>query len=712
MSVQITIDGRILSVEPGRTVLQAAQENGIDIPTLCNFPGLTSHGSCRMCIVEIEGRPNRPTACTTLIEDGMIVQTDSLDVRALRLELFKLLLSEHPASCLFCEEKSHCDECMVTLRKTSVTTGCRSCSHDGQCELQVMADRLKISENRYPVRYRMLPVERKDPFFDRDYNLCILCERCVRTCEENHFSSVVTLKTRGTNTVVGTPFERSLLQAGCSFCGACVEACPTGTLSEKVRKWSGVPEHEVSTTCPLCSIGCQIRLLVKDGRVIGSLPDHAGGTEMLCVKGRFGITEMVNHPTRLEHPAVIEREGNLPVTWEKAIEIAAEKISSCNPEKYGLIISADCSSETLYIARKFMSEVVRSTTIYLSSAEDYGEGWTAFQRLYRLSKSLTILSEADTILSLDFDGKYAQSVVETELHHAKRSGAKLITLDSRNHSLSRFADEWLQPNPDEQADTLEMIYEIIRYRDGEPQLWPLPPQGQRSARLLRESKRPVILVGSSFLTHPDNVFRLKVLEQLRMQIHAEVILLPENVNLAGAAQMGITTPLSTLNLQNLEVLHVIGEALPARLSFRPFVLYQNFCPPASIPSSGLVLPAAAFTEEDGTFINHAGKVCSTHRAVQSPGNALPSWQVLCRIAQKLGVPGFEYENAAQVHAEMVSMNLTGVESNESILNPFQPDSAPFPSSHPDDHAYMGFSLRTWVAGFQVLYPEPALEIQL
>jgi predicted molibdopterin-dependent oxidoreductase YjgC len=709
MSLQITIDGRSLSVEAGKTVLQAARENGIDIPTLCDFPGLPSHGSCRMCIVEIEGRPNTPTSCTTLVEDGMIVQTNSLKVQALRTELFKLLLSEHPASCLFCEEKSHCDECMVTLRKTGVTTGCRSCPDDGQCELQLLADRLHLAEGGYPVRYRMLPVEKKDPFFDRDYNLCILCERCVRVCEEDHFSSAVTLTRRGTHTVVGTPFGRTLLQAGCSFCGACVEVCPTGTLSEKARKWSGVPEHEVSTTCPLCSAGCQMRLLVKDGRVIGTLPDHAKGTDTLCVKGRFGITEVVNHPSRLQHPAKVDHEGNLPITWENAIEIAAEKISSCDPEKYGLVISADCSNETLYIAQKFVREVLRSKSIHLSSAAVYGGGWEAIQRLYSSSKPLTTLFEADTILCLGFDGKYAGSVVETKLYQAKKAGAKIITLNTRNHNLCRFADEWLQPASDGEADLLEMIIEFIRTEDGKPLLLPLPPQAQRSGRLLMESKRPTILVGSSFLTNPDNELLLKPLERLIAQIHAELILLPEKANLGGALHMGITTPLSTMRLQDLDVLHLVGEAIPARLSFRPFVLYQNIYPLDSNLSSGLVLPAAAFTEEEGTLIDQAGGTHSTHKAVEAPGSALPSWEILCRIAQKLGASGFDFESEAQIRADMGSMNLTDTQPDGSIL--FQSDSALFPSGHSDDHGYMGFPLRTWVAGFRVLYPEPALLIE-
>jgi predicted molibdopterin-dependent oxidoreductase YjgC len=221
-----------------------------------------------------------------------------------------------------------------------------------------------------------------------------------------------------------------------------------------------------------------------------------------------------------------------------------------------------------------------------------------------------------------------------------------------------------------------------------------------------DAKRPVILVGSSFLTHPDNVLLMNKLEKLIAQLHAELIILPDKANLGGALQMGITNTLSTKGLQDLEVLHVIGETIPDGLSSRPFVLYQNIYSPDSAPSSGLILPAAAFTEEDGTFINHAREACSIHRAVQAPGSALPSWQILCRIARKLEIPGFEYENEAQIQAEMESMNPVEAEPDASILNLFQPDSALFPSSQANDHAYMGFPLRTRVAGLQALYPEP------
>jgi NADH dehydrogenase/NADH:ubiquinone oxidoreductase subunit G len=175
--------------------------------------------------------------------------------------------------------------------------------------------------------------------------------------------------------------------------------------------------------------------------------------------------------------------------------------------------------------------------------------------------------------------------------------------------------------------------------------------------------------------------------------------------------LGITIPLSSTTIQNLELLHLIGEGIPAGLSANPFVLYQNMYPPADGFSTGLMLPAAAFSEEDGTFIDHAGEMRRIHKAVQAPGSALPSWQILCRIAQKLEVPGFEYENEAQIQAEMGSMNLSGAGSDDSIAGLFRPGLAEFLSSHRQQHGYMGSPLRTRVPGFQALDPETKLKIK-
>jgi anaerobic selenocysteine-containing dehydrogenase len=184
-----------------------------------------------------------------------------------------------------------------------------------------------------------------------------------------------------------------------------------------------------------------------------------------------------------------------------------------------------------------------------------------------------------------------------------------------------------------------------------------------------------------------------------------LILLPDPVNLRGAFQMGIATPLTRTSFQTLDVLHVVGEVVPSDLPLQPFLLYQNIYPSAYKPSAGLILPASAFSEEEGTFIDQSGRIRSTHEAVPALGRALPSWQILCRIAQKLGVPGFDYESAAQIQAEMETIDFS---SSELIPGFIPPEGAAFPSFHIDDHSYMGFPLRAWVAGLRVLYPESAL----
>ncbi len=356
-----------------------------------------------------------------------------------------MLLADHPASCLFCLEKTHCDECMVTLHKAGVTTGCRSCPKDGQCQVQALVEKIGLPAQGYPPRYRMLKVEKNDPFFDRDYNLCILCGRCVRQCEKLHFTGSIAYTKRGTHTVVGTAFNRTHLDTGCSFCGACVEVCPTGALSEKTRKWDGEGDGETATTCPLCSLGCQVRLLTKNGRVIGSLPDHLAGADSLCVKGRFGFAELLNHPTRLTQPQkAVAGSRRLSIAWEEAIRLAAENLSGIAPGGFEMLVSPNLSLESLYVAQKFTRQGMHSPHIHTNHPNGYTQDAGAFFNLVSQSQPLSILAEASTILCLGLDNPYTQSVVKARLHQAKVNGAKIVAALCSDDSLGRFADLWLK----------------------------------------------------------------------------------------------------------------------------------------------------------------------------------------------------------------------------------------------------------------------------
>jgi NADH dehydrogenase/NADH:ubiquinone oxidoreductase subunit G len=691
MSIQITIDGQLLDVDPGVTILNAARQHGMDIPTLCDYPGLPAHGSCRMCIVEIQGRSSTPTACTTPAEAGMVIQTNSPRIQALRGELLQMLLADHPASCLSCLEESHCDECMVTLHKAGVTTGCRSCPKDGQCQLQDLVQKIGLPALGYPPRYRMLKVEKNDPFFDRDYNLCILCGRCVRQCEKLHFTCSIAYTRRGTHTVVGTAFNRTHLDAGCVFCGACVEVCPTGALSEKTRKWDGEADGETATTCPLCSLGCQVRLLTKNGRVIGSLPDHQAGAESLCVKGRFGFPELLNHPTRLTQPQkAVEGNQRLNIAREETIRLAAEKLSGIATEGFEMVVSPNLSLESLYIAQKFTRQGMKSPHIYTNRPNGYTQDAGAFFNLVSQSQPLSILAEASTILCLGFDNIYSQSVVEVMLHQAKVNGARIIAALCPTGNLGRFADLWLKS--EEGNKTAVLVEQAARWLHASP------------------STSTVILAGPAIFSHPERAELLSAINSLVQSSQARLIVIADQAELINVL-MGFSGRDNRPSTSVRQALYLLGEnieELPA--GEKPFVLYQNIYPPEEGLNPDLILPTTPFSEEDGSLIDYAGQVKTLHRAVPPPGEALPAWEILCRIARKMGLPGFDFTSVADIQAEMASLPehfLANGQVDWASVSPPTPvgterwaSAAPQPS--PD--TYLGFPLTRYIQGLNQVAP--------
>lgn len=769
-TIAVTIDNRPYQVAKGTTILKAAEQNDIYIPTLCAHGDLSAHGGCRMCIVEVEGMRNLPTACTTPVENGMIIRTQTAQLAAMRMEILQLFMSEHTSSCLICDEKEECKLFMGTVRKASVTTGCRYCPNDGQCEFQTLAEKLGATEIKYPIYYRGLRVETNDPFYDRDYNLCVLCGRCVRMCQEVRIANVLAFKNRGRKTIVGPAYGRTHFEAGCEFCGACVSVCPTGTLREKTRAWEGKPDREEVTTCAFCGVGCQVQLQVKGNRIIGSLPasDPLVNEGQLCVKGRFCGTELANGPLRLKNPYRVEGETKAEVSWETAISLAADKLSNCAPGDFGMLISPNCCNEDLYVAQKFVRVAMRSHNIDTSARSFYGSGLNAYTNLLAMSVPLSALQKASTILCVGLDSRFARSVVGVALRRASTRGAKIFTIHPRHHNLAMIADKWLQPLPGEEIGLLDSLAKLTATAPKKNEARARSADSVRDqdlasvADLLRNAEAPVILVGSEFLQYDSSASILEAVAGIARNVKAGVLPLPSHNNFRGSIAMGAYSELlpgghvrakgaklpsqwgvdppvddshwsaaSLSNKKKLKALYLIGEIPFGGEPTADFMIFQNIYPPDGFCHADLVLPAAGFAEVDGSFINGEGRIQPVNKAVEPPGGALPDWQILCRIAQKMGVSGFDFDSVESIREEIAEVAGDHGRLTETTREPkplpiagelFVTKSKPvIATSRSDDypyvltisaveHSHRGFPLSTWVEGSKMLLTEGVLEI--
>jgi len=295
----------------------------------------------------------------------MVVQTNTPQLQELRQGFLELILAKHPHTCLICDHAQDCEPHRASWRKATVITGCEFCPKNNRCELQEVVNYIGLKEIRVPYKYRGIPVEKREPFFERDYNLCILCGRCVRVCQEVRGAAAIAFTYRGSQALVGTAFGRSLQEAGCQFCGACVDVCPTAALLERTRKWEGLAEREVLTICPYCGVGCQLELQLKEDRIIEVLPNQENTVNQgqLCVKGRFGITEFIHHPERLTAP-LVKRDGEfVETTWDEALDIVAGKLAGYSKDEVAVISSAKCTNEDNYVAQKLGRAVLGTNNI-------------------------------------------------------------------------------------------------------------------------------------------------------------------------------------------------------------------------------------------------------------------------------------------------------------------------------------------------------------
>lgn len=345
LPINVNINGRQISAEKGKTILEVCREAGIFIPTLCHDERLEPYGGCRLCLVEIKGVAKPLASCTTPAEDGMEITTESQQLMRLRRTNLELILSNHPNDCMCCEAA-------------------------GDCELQELAYLYNVKPDRIEGKKWDLPVREDNPFITFEPNKCILCARCTRICKEVVMAETIELTGRGFNSVPDTAYSLPRSLDNCEFCGQCVSTCPTGALTDRKGRGKGRSSQikKVKTTCSYCGTGCNFYLNVKDNRVIKVTSDYEAPVNRgnLCIKGRYGY-DFIHSDERIKTPLIRRGDKFEEATWDEALELIAGKfkelIAKYGPDKVGAFSSARCTNEENYLLSKWVRCAVGSNNV-------------------------------------------------------------------------------------------------------------------------------------------------------------------------------------------------------------------------------------------------------------------------------------------------------------------------------------------------------------
>jgi formate dehydrogenase major subunit len=423
--VTLTIDGQEITVPAGTSVMRAAALSDVKIPKLCATEQLEAFGSCRLCLVQIEGMKGLPASCTTPVAQGMKVTTQNKQIADIRRGVMELYISDHPLDCL-------------------------TCPANGHCELQDMAGVVGLREVRYGYEGANHLTAEKDtsnPYFTFDASKCIVCSRCVRACDEQQGTLALTIQGRGFDSTVSASQNVSFMDSECVSCGACVQACPTATLTENTLIEKGQAEHSITTTCAYCGVGCSFRAEMKGEEVVRMVPNMNGHANHghSCVKGRFAIG-YATHADRIVKPMIRSKISDpwREVSWEEAIGYAASELKRIQAkygrDSIGAITSSRCSNEETYLVQKlvragFGNNNVDTCARVCHSPTGYGLKNTIGESAG--TQNFDSVMKADVIFVIGANPTDGHPVFASQMKRRLRQGAKLIVADPRRIDLVR-----------------------------------------------------------------------------------------------------------------------------------------------------------------------------------------------------------------------------------------------------------------------------------
>ena len=482
---KITVNGREIEAEVGAPLVEVLTRHGLAVPHLCYLEGLPPYAGCRTCLVEIEGARGLQLSCTAKVAEGMVVRTETEEVKEARKAVTSIILANHSDRCLTCHRRVKCLPGDICLRDDVVTHRCVTCSKNYRCELQTHCELVGmtnyepwVGEARTYYQADQPEADRANPFLEFDPQMCIICTRCVRACDEIRHTGAITLSGRGFSTRIAFGAGGPIHESNCDFCGACIDVCPTATLMEKPSKWIARTDEWVSTACNSCSVGCTLSIGVRNGRGVIIRPDPLNPVsfDQICVRGRFHY-DAVRDGDRLSQHMVRRGETLLPASWEEALDSAAERLaeirSQHGPAAVGFLGSPVATNEENYLLQKLARAVVGTNNVDFSGGPVARSVAGALRDAFgseALPAGLSRVAQASALVVVADDLESSHNVAALRVKDAVvRRGARLVVVSPRYGEVCDFAEVWVRPRPGGEAAALAAIGAALVARTGAPE---------------------------------------------------------------------------------------------------------------------------------------------------------------------------------------------------------------------------------------------------